>query len=45
MRFLSAVELINTRRKLRELEALYKEDEREAGGDEELQSVAWQTAE
>ena len=39
MRILSETELSNTRRKLAELEALYQEDERETGGDEELREM------
>jgi hypothetical protein len=32
-------ELINTQRKLRKLEALYEEDAKETGGDEELRET------
>ena len=36
MRILSEIELKNTRRKLRELEAMYQAAEQDSGGDEEV---------
>jgi len=39
-RTLNDVELVNTRRKLRELERLYEADEKETGGDEELRELS-----
>ena len=42
-RMLSDVELVNTRRKLRELERLYEADEKETGGDEELRELSMQS--
>ncbi len=39
MRVLNEVELLNTRRKLRELEAIHREIERETGGDGELREM------
>ena len=42
-RMLSDVELVNTRRKLSELERLYEADEQETGGDEELREVSMQS--
>ena len=42
-RMLSDVELVNTRRKLRELERLYEADEKETGGDEELRELSMES--
>ena len=43
MRLLNEVELANTRRKLSELEALYKAHEGESGGDEELRDISMES--
>lgn len=42
-RMLSEVELVNTRRKLGELERLYEADEQETGGDEGLRESSMQS--
>lgn len=39
MRYLTEIELTNTRRKLRELESLYQSKSQETGGDEQLRQI------
>ena len=43
MRLLNEVELANARRKLGRLEALYRAQERQTGGDEELRDMTLQS--
>ncbi len=43
MKYLNDVELANTRRKLSELEALYRTHEHEIGGDEELRDMTMES--
>jgi hypothetical protein len=42
-RMLNEIELINTRRKLRELEELYLTHEREQDGDEEMRELSMES--
>jgi hypothetical protein len=43
MRVLNDVELTNTRRKLGELEALYEQEKRDIGDDEELREITMES--
>lgn len=43
MKLLSDIELANTRRKLGELEALYRDHEGDIGGDEELREMSMES--